>query len=179
MDCVEAQRWLQEYLDGALAGDRARDVAAHVERCSRCGHDLALLRRIDAALAAQPAVEEPAHLAAEIMARIQVSPTAPRPVFRPSWEDAAVSLLFAATMVTLLSALSRWQPDLLLQAWRMLDPTTWTWLTRPGELWRAVLAEPFYVAWLLASLCVAALVAAGAQFWLGRPGRLAPHHDRL
>lgn len=173
MDCVEARLWLQGYLDGVLAGDEARDVAAHVERCSRCGHELALLRHIDAALATQPVVEEPAHLAAGIMARIQASTPAPRPAFRLWWEDAAVSLLFAATMVTLLSTLSRWQPDLLLQAWRMLDPTTWTWLSRLGEVWHAILAQPFYVAWLLSSLCVAALVAGSVMvFWRGLPGRL-------
>lgn len=37
MDCVEVERRLWEYLDGALAPEEAAAVTAHVRGCGGCG----------------------------------------------------------------------------------------------------------------------------------------------
>ena len=46
LSCDEVMRVLQAFLDGELGGDRAEQVAAHLESSCRCGVEATILRDV-------------------------------------------------------------------------------------------------------------------------------------
>lgn len=44
MKCTETRSMLSSYLDGAVTGRQMRDLASHLQECSPCGAEYALLR---------------------------------------------------------------------------------------------------------------------------------------
>ena len=61
---------LSAYLDGELSAEERREVAAHLEGCEECRRELALLKRLDAALGSLDA-PAPARLAERVLDRLQ------------------------------------------------------------------------------------------------------------
>ena len=61
---------LSAYLDGELTAEERREVAAHLEGCEECRRELALLKRLDAALGSLDA-PAPARLAERVLDRLQ------------------------------------------------------------------------------------------------------------
>lgn len=170
MCCEDTRSRWQEYLDGLLPPGEAQEVAAHLETCAACRRGFELLRQVDLALATQPVLEEPMHFTAQVMAGVRAMET--RPVFRLHWEDVMVSLASAWTMVIVLFALSLFGFQDALGIQVILEQVWWTWLPAFDPLWHAVLPEPLYAVWALASLCVAVATAVSAIALSWRwPGR--------
>jgi anti-sigma factor (TIGR02949 family) len=78
---------LSAYLDGELTAEERREVAAHLEGCEECRRELALLKRLDAALGSLDA-PAPARLAERVLDRLQ-------PRRRYVWQ----SLALAASLI--------------------------------------------------------------------------------
>jgi anti-sigma factor (TIGR02949 family) len=86
MECKEAGRLLEPYLDGELDRDEVRALEAHVDGCAECQAALESLGRVRHAMRADaPRYAAPASLRERIR-REQVSPAqAPRIRSAPSW----------------------------------------------------------------------------------------------
>jgi len=93
MNCTEAQSQLQDFLDGRLSPDRAREVQTHVSSCPACERELDLYRHVFGALAAEP--EPVVQLADSIMAKVAAEPVARRPAPWTVWTAAAACILVA------------------------------------------------------------------------------------
>ncbi len=174
-------RKLQEYLDGTLSADEARDLEAHLAACAACRAELADLRLVDRALAAQPILAEPADLTARIMA--QIAPEGTRPGihshhlgrrlwvaalqsrgFWPTslhlhWEDAVISTAFAWSATASLAAMAMLRSQDLL-APRDLARSVWvSWMPRLDRLWHTVhVASPDLLVGVASTVCVAIAV---------------------
>jgi predicted anti-sigma-YlaC factor YlaD len=85
--CEQVQGRLSAWLDGELAAEERRRVAAHLEVCEACSRELALLTRLDAALGTL-AAPTPAELPELVLDRL-------RPRRRYWWQ----SLAMAASLV--------------------------------------------------------------------------------
>jgi hypothetical protein len=90
---------IQEYLDGALAEDRAAAFAAHLDACDRCRNALEGLMMVDAALAELSPDDMPANLHARVMASLR---SAPAPATWPRLAAAAAVVLVASGIFGLL-----------------------------------------------------------------------------
>jgi anti-sigma factor (TIGR02949 family) len=85
MDCNEAARLLEPYLDGELDRDTARRLEAHVDGCAECQAALASLGRIRHAMRTEaPRFPAPASLRERIR-RGNAAPFVPRAHSAPSW----------------------------------------------------------------------------------------------
>lgn len=181
MHCEDAQTRLQEYLDGQLPSLELQAVRTHLAGCAICRQELVLLRQVDSALATMPVLEEPANFTAQVMAQVRTmepkAPPAPLPVFRLRWEDLVISFAFAGTMVALLFAFSLLQPEHVSTARAFLHRAWWTLLPELDLLWHTMEMEPFYAAWALSSLCVAAAATTSAivllRQWSRRPASVS------
>jgi anti-sigma factor RsiW len=99
MDCVEAEAWILESLDGTLPPDRGAAVEEHVRGCSACASFRAAQVEIDAALAwSVTAPRLPASFDAEVRRRVQ----APRWL---GWLERALPLLEPASALSALAAI--------------------------------------------------------------------------
>ena len=67
MNCTQAAKTLQAYLDGLLTQREATAVAAHLAACAGCSREVEFLRAVDAALSAEPTECPPAGLAPAIV----------------------------------------------------------------------------------------------------------------
>ncbi len=76
--CARVAEDLSALLDGELAEEREVAVRAHLESCPNCTDRVAVLRRVDPALAAAPAPEVPADLRARVDARLSSEMRSPR-----------------------------------------------------------------------------------------------------
>ena len=81
--CNEVQERLSAWLDGELALEERREMAAHLEVCADCRRELALLERLDAVLGSLEA-PAPARLAEGVLERLQ-----PRRRYR--WQHLAMA----------------------------------------------------------------------------------------
>jgi len=81
MTCREARNLVSSYLDGRLAGRRARDLTQHLDECAGCREELARLRFIADAVRSLPA----AHLTVDLTPAVMARASAPR---RWEWLDA-------------------------------------------------------------------------------------------
>jgi anti-sigma factor RsiW len=84
MDCRGVAELLSAYLDGQLAGEVRRQVAAHLKTCSACQEELAWLARLDAALGALESPVPPG-LAERVLARL------PHKRRRSRWQSVALA----------------------------------------------------------------------------------------
>jgi anti-sigma factor (TIGR02949 family) len=50
LGCRQVRRILQAFLDGEVTADRAEQIAAHLESCTRCNVEAEILDRVIAAL---------------------------------------------------------------------------------------------------------------------------------
>ena len=78
MNCRKTRIQFGRYLDGELPPPERRALEDHLAGCSRCGNEIAALRRIDAMLAADAAPPPPPELYAAIMRRVRSEPAAQR-----------------------------------------------------------------------------------------------------
>jgi anti-sigma factor (TIGR02949 family) len=86
MDCKEAARLLEPYLDGELDRDSVRALEAHVDGCAECQAALANLGRVRHAMRAEaPRYAAPASLRERIRREDAVSTGAPCVRRVPSW----------------------------------------------------------------------------------------------
>lgn len=86
MDCKEAARLLEPYLDGELDRDEVRALEAHVDGCAECQAALAQLGRVRHALRAEaPRFSAPASLRERIRREGATPAIAPRMRRAPSW----------------------------------------------------------------------------------------------
>lgn len=86
MDCNEAARLLEPYLDGELDRDEARALEAHVDGCAECQAALANLGRVRHAMRAEaPRYAAPASLRERIRRESAAPASAPRVRRAPSW----------------------------------------------------------------------------------------------
>jgi len=179
MRCEEIQTRLQEYLDGALSPGQAQAVEVHLARCAACREELTLLRQVDEALAAWPALAEPADFTAQVMAQVSAmergrgSSPELRPVFRLGWADAAMSLAFAGAVTAVLAGSLWLRPQHVLTAGALLQRAWWTLLPELDRLWHTAQVEPVYALWAFSTLCVATAAAVSAvalvRQWQRRP----------
>ena len=102
-DCLERER-LQDYLDGELSPEGAREMARHVAVCARCAAELVLYQRVFEALDRLPLVEPRAALSDRIFARVLPSRVRRRWVVAAGWSYAGV---FAALIAIAAFWLSR------------------------------------------------------------------------
>ena len=51
LTCAETLELLQHYLDGELTADQAREVARHLDNCTRCERESDVYRQIKASIA--------------------------------------------------------------------------------------------------------------------------------
>ncbi len=57
--CSEVMELLQAYLDGEIDAPQAKAVAKHLDRCSNCGPEAEVYRRLIASIKRQPPEPEP------------------------------------------------------------------------------------------------------------------------
>lgn len=182
MGCELVRERLREHLDGRLPPVEARAVETHLSACAACQEEWVLLRQVNDALATLPVLEEPADLAARVMARVRATEANRSPVPSPAfqrwprlvqvlrWDDAVVSFAFAWAMTMAVFVLSLLGPQQISTARDSLQQAWWAWLPELDGLWHTLQTEPIYAVWGLSSLCVAAaaaltVVALGRQ-WL-------------
>jgi len=79
MKCDEVRLLLVSFADGALAGDRAEAVRAHVAACAQCREELAQLAADVELLRRDEKPEVPAYLGSRIAAAVRERQTRPRP----------------------------------------------------------------------------------------------------
>lgn len=77
MLCFKIKRQLGEYLDGTLAPERERSVAAHLDSCPHCRAERALMERSLRALEGVPAARPSEDLWSSLQSRIEAAPAAP------------------------------------------------------------------------------------------------------
>ena len=86
MDCNEAARLLEPYLDGELDRDAVRALEAHVDGCAECQIALARLGRVRHAVRAEaPRYAAPASLRERIRRENATRPSVQRARRAPSW----------------------------------------------------------------------------------------------
>ena len=97
MDCNDAARLLEPYLDGELDRDEARELEAHVDRCAECRDALEALGRLRHAVRTQAP-----HYAAPDSLRERIREASPPQVSEmrrarriPAWSRFAAACLFA------------------------------------------------------------------------------------
>jgi anti-sigma factor RsiW len=88
MNCSRALRLLQRLLDGDLPEPRAADLCAHLDTCAACADEYATLHHLDQALAGEPTVDPPAHLARAIARRAAARRLVMKRVLLPAWLEA-------------------------------------------------------------------------------------------
>ncbi len=92
MDCKEAARLLEPYLDGELDRAEARALEAHVDGCAECQAALAQLGRVRHALRADaPRYAAPASLRERIRREAAVPAYVPRMRRTPAWSRLAAA----------------------------------------------------------------------------------------
>jgi anti-sigma factor RsiW len=105
MNCAQAQRELQLYMDGRLDQRRFYPLEAHLDICERCQDSLKLYEIMQEALTDPLAEKEPANLTALIMARIAVAEkrrtTQVAQPFDWQWRDALLAALLGTTSTLL------------------------------------------------------------------------------
>ena len=101
MKCDEVRLLLVSFADGALAGDRAEAVRAHVAGCAGCREELAQLAADVELLRRDEKPEVPAYLGSRIAAVVRERQTQPRPCF-------GLSRTMARVMTVLLVAVGIW-----------------------------------------------------------------------
>ncbi|HSS08049.1 MAG TPA: zf-HC2 domain-containing protein [Rhodanobacteraceae bacterium] len=135
MDCKDAMRLLEPYLDGELDRDEARGLEAHVDGCAECRAALAELGRLRHAVRSQaPRYTAPASLRQRIRSEDIARPSrAPRSHRMPAWWRLAAACFFAFLAGSLLTW--AWRPapadgreqvarDLFASHWRALAATS-------------------------------------------------------
>lgn len=109
MTCRAVRRSLQPFLDGMLPQSRARALEAHLVACGACGEEFDALRRVSAALSAEPLTDPPHGMAAEIARRAAAQYVTRRRLLIPAWLEAltlgSIVLALAAAAVTSVSYL--------------------------------------------------------------------------
>ncbi|MBN1579155.1 MAG: hypothetical protein JXA89_00525 [Anaerolineae bacterium] len=181
MQCDSARGKLQQVLDNQLPAEEMQAIQLHVQNCTMCRNELALLCQVDDALATFPVRQEPAGLTARVMDHIRASKAAAQPtsrlVFPLPWQDILVSFggALAITAVLLIfSRLEQGAPPIKLasyEVWRI-------WNRNLGRLWHLARMEPALAAWGVSSLCATAASMVGivvsVQRWPNRwPKQLA------
>jgi len=92
MDCKEAARLLEPYLDGELDRDSVRALEAHVDDCAECQAALANLGRVRHAMRAEaPRYAAPASLRDRIRREAPAPAYAPRMHRMPAWSRLAAA----------------------------------------------------------------------------------------
>ncbi|HZU65754.1 MAG TPA: zf-HC2 domain-containing protein [Ktedonobacteraceae bacterium] len=104
MQCKEASRLMQLYIDGRLKFDQIRALEAHITACSACHAELNSLEEMVSNLHDFKFVAEPEDLTAQIMRRVAISPprsgTPKFSLLRPSLPE-ILAAVFLATIATL------------------------------------------------------------------------------
>ena len=92
MNCREAQAHLSLYLDGEASEERRQELKTHLEVCPACRAELAMLSRLDQALA-ELAAPPPPDVTQRVLGRVR------RPAL-PWWRSLALaaSLVLGLTM---------------------------------------------------------------------------------
>jgi len=192
MEHAGVQAHLQAYLDGTLPPEEARAVHAHLDGCTECRAELALLREADEALRAWPVLPEPEGLAARVMAQIaaETAPAprlweAPLPWLRVHWSEVLLGAASVATLAVLVISLRavRAQGAVELRFWdlqvqRALATLERVWYAARADAWRvrmgrgstgrpggAVIQLYCWVAGAVALLAGAASAGVLAQQW--------------
>jgi anti-sigma factor RsiW len=70
-ECGELLTRLGQFMDGELAPDEARLVAAHVQECPRCQRELQALQSLSASLEVFSAPPVPARMLGDVMLRVR------------------------------------------------------------------------------------------------------------
>lgn len=102
--CDEARRWLDDWLDGELAGALAEDVEAHVTACPDCRAHAEGVRSLLAAAAGLPREIQPERdlwpeIAARVASPTRLAPSGWRPALRWGTLAAAAVVLVGLTAV--------------------------------------------------------------------------------
>ena len=117
MNCRAVRRLLQPFLDGMLPQSSTLALEAHLTTCGACSEEFHALRRVSAALSAEPLSGLPHGMAAEIARRAAAQHLIRRRLLIPAWLEAltlgSVTLALAAAAVTGISYL-RAMPNLHL-----------------------------------------------------------------
>ena len=168
MHCEGRQERLQEYLDGQLCQEEAETFALHLAACAHCRQELALLQRVDRALATIPLEREPADLLAQVMDQVQdvaarSADRVPLPRFGLRWEDAVLSFALSCAMASLYLPLALLPPQSLAAGRTFLQQTWWTLSAEIDYLVHTTWSDPIYPIAALSGLGMA--VAAGGGAW--------------
>jgi anti-sigma factor (TIGR02949 family) len=132
MDCKDAARLLEPYLDGELDRDEARALEAHVDGCAECRDALEALGRLRHAVRNEaPHYTAPESLRERIRLTSQAEVSAlRRPRGVPAWWRFAAACLFAfvaggfVTRLALSPAGDQLSRDLFASHWRALAATS-------------------------------------------------------
>jgi anti-sigma factor RsiW len=107
MNCDEARRLLEAYVDRELDRSAVDEIEMHLERCEHCRSELAVLEQLHARIAQAPRYEAPPALRRQLetLAELPAQAESVRPrTLWPSWAMAASLLLsfaFGATVAWL------------------------------------------------------------------------------
>jgi anti-sigma factor RsiW len=161
MRCARAKALLQLYVDSRLKPAHLAALEAHLDRCTHCQHELALLEAICASAA--EAVVEPPDLTDRILARIAMSEArraaTTMSTFGLRWGDGLRAVLLATATTLLFILLS---PALRLSVGSELNhsfPELAAALLAPGP---GSIAWIAWLVWIVAGL-VLTLWLAGAE----------------
>lgn len=105
--CHEARRWLDDWLDGELAGALGENVEAHLAQCPDCrAHADGVRSLLAAALELPREIQPERDLWPEIVARVaspsQHAPSVRRPAFR--WSALAVAAVLLVGLTAIITA---------------------------------------------------------------------------
>jgi hypothetical protein len=79
MTCGRVVRLISEWLDGELAPESAREVSAHLSRCTACARHADELRGVSGLLAELPRLSAREPVAAQVLERLEMEAEARRP----------------------------------------------------------------------------------------------------
>ena len=145
MNCWQARRLLQRYVDGELRGHLADELRRHLRACGECAQELEQLQGTVSWLEGLPPVKAEADLTDRVMASIAVEATAPA---RQRWSPGSVWPILAAICV---GALVLMAAEAMLLA--TLDPSALlTGLSDLRPLFAAVGEGLQSMAWLISAV---------------------------
>ena len=96
MDCQTAGRLLDDYIEQALSTSDRVGLVAHLQICECCRRQLAVARRLEAALATVPIQNPPEHFTQQVIARSNR-----RAAARKWWRIAVQTFAYSATIAAI------------------------------------------------------------------------------
>ncbi len=105
MNCLKAEKWLSQKLDGELSLSRVEQLGRHLETCERCRS----LDRVWSGIAIEPAETAPSaeQMWQDVQRDIRIAPSGRNKSaflagWQPAWSFAAVAVLMVAVLAGLL-----------------------------------------------------------------------------